>query len=124
METYKRGDIIEGKVTGIENYGIFVSLDNGVTGLIHISEISNSFVRNVLDYASIGEMIRAVVIDIDSSTNKLKLSIKNMNYRENSKNSCKIVETKTGFSNLKKSLGRWIEIKEQELEEKNKKNNK
>ena len=44
---YKIGDIVKGKVTGIENYGIFLLMEDGYTGLIHISEISEKFVRNV-----------------------------------------------------------------------------
>ena len=50
MYNYKKGDMVKGKVTGIEKYGIFVSINDGVTGLIHISEISDAFVKNVFDY--------------------------------------------------------------------------
>lgn len=45
MTKFKKGEIIKGTVTGIEKYGIFVNLDNYYTGLIHISEISNFFVK-------------------------------------------------------------------------------
>ena len=41
MDNYKIGDIVEGTVTGIERYGIFLSFNNNKTGLIHISEISD-----------------------------------------------------------------------------------
>ena len=51
---YKKGNIVTGCVTGIEKYGIFVSLDNYYSGLVHISEISDSFVRNINDYVNIG----------------------------------------------------------------------
>ena len=76
MDKIKIGDVVFGKVTGIEKYGIFLSLDDNINGLIHISEISNSFVKNVEDYASIGETIKAKVIAIDHNYEKLKLSIK------------------------------------------------
>ena len=46
MYNYKKGDMVKGKVTGIEKYGIFVSINDGVTGLIHISEIYDAFVKN------------------------------------------------------------------------------
>ena len=47
---YKIGDIVQGCVTGIEKYGVFVNLDEYYTGLIHISEVSDLYVRNVNDY--------------------------------------------------------------------------
>ena len=53
MSKYEKGKIITGCVTGVENYGIFVTLDEYYSGLIHISEISNNFVRNINDYVNI-----------------------------------------------------------------------
>lgn len=121
MGIYQKGEIISGIVTGIEKYGIFVSLDNNVTGLIHISEVSDSFVRNVGDYAELNETIHAKVIDYDSKHKKLKLSIKNMQYRDGSKAGHPIIETKSGFSSLKKNLDIWVAIKEKEISEKEEK---
>ena len=69
---YKIGDIVKGKVTGIENYGIFLLLEDGYTGLIHISEISEKFVRNVFDYVQLEEVISSRVIDVDDSNKRLK----------------------------------------------------
>ena len=115
MGKYKIGDIVKGKVTGIENYGIFIMLDEKTTGLIHISEISDLFVKNVSDYAEMGEYLSARVIDYDEKNDKLKLSIKNLKYREKEKMPYGIKETLSGFSNLEQSLDRWIQIKESEL---------
>ncbi len=116
MCNYSSGDIIKGKVTGIEEYGIFVVVDDDpdTTGLIHISEISDSFVKNVGDYAKIGDIIVSEVIEYDSLNKKLKLSIKKMN-NDNKKNKG-IVETKSGFASLEKNLTNWIKIKEQNLD--------
>ena len=111
---YKQGDIVKGKVTGIENYGIFLSLKDGSTGLIHISEISDSFVRNILDYAELDEEISAKVLEYDESTKKLKLSVKGIKYRD-SKKMNGINETKSGFTNLEKELQKWIEYKVNEI---------
>ena len=94
---YESGKIVKGCVTGIENYGIFVSFDEYYSGLIHISEISNNFVRNINDYVSIGETIKAKIIDVDDDSCQLKLSIKDINYRTNNKNKEQINETGTGF---------------------------
>ena len=59
---YKIGDVVRCIVTGFKEYGIFVKIKDNYNGLIHISEISNSFVHNVSDYAEIGEEIYAKII--------------------------------------------------------------
>ena len=57
MSKIKKGRIIRGTVTGIESYGVFVSCDDYYTGLIHISEISHGFVKNITDFVHIGDLI-------------------------------------------------------------------
>ena len=73
---YNIGDVIKCTVTGFKDYGIFVKVDHDYIGLIHISEISESFVRNVSDYSEVGETIYAKIIEIDEESKQLKLSIK------------------------------------------------
>ena len=116
MSDYKIGSIVKGKVTGVENYGIFLLVDDNVTGLIHISEISDNFVKNVNDYAKVGDVLEAEVIEYDDVDKKLKLSIKSMHPSKGRKEG--IVETKSGFSKLGSELNNWIEKKEQELNKK------
>ncbi len=106
MPKVKKGDTIKGKVTGIENYGIFLLLDNGYSGLIHISEISDKFVKSVFDYVELGEVIRAKVLEVDEDDKKIKLTIKNFDYRLEDK---KELEDKNGFSPLREMLPKWIE---------------
>ena len=117
MNSYDIGDLVDGIVTGIEDYGIFVSINDNCTGLIHISEISDSFVKNVNDYAEIDEKIVARVIGYDNNSH-LKLSVKGLNYRPSKKNLNSIKETKSGFHNLKESLKYWIDEKCDEINEK------
>ena len=116
MAKYKKGDIVKGIVTGIEKYGIFVSLDDYNSGLIHISEISDAFVKNPADYVNIGESIKALVME-DEIPNSfhVKLSIKNIDYRINQSKNQKIKETKLGFTTLEKKLPEWIEEKKKSL---------
>lgn len=111
MLKYDKGKIVTGQVTGIEKYGIFVSLDEFYSGLIHISEISDGFVKNIKDYVNIGETIRAKVVEIDDDNYHLKLSIKNMNYKTKRKNKGTLKETKLGFKPLEDKLDAWIEEK-------------
>ena len=121
MKNYKKDDVVKGKVTGIEEYGVFVSVDDNVTGLIHISEISTAFVRNILDYVEIGEEIQAKVLEYDSKNKRLKLSIKDFDYRSNNSKKRNISETKSGFENLHNALDKWIEEKEDEMAKNQKK---
>lgn len=69
------GAVVEGSVTGITNFGAFVELGGGKTGLVHISEISNTFVKEVRDYLKEGEKVKVKVINI-SPNGKVELSIK------------------------------------------------
>ena len=119
---YKKGTYVIGTVTGIEDYGIFVKLDDEYTGLIHISEIAKTYVKNINSYVSIGDQIKVKVIEIDDENHHLKLSIKNFNYKNLKNNRIKIVETKNGFSPLKKNLSKWISKKIKNMV-KNKENN-
>ena len=117
MNKYKLNEIIKGTVTGIENYGIFIKIDEEYSGLVHISEISESFVKNVNDYAKIGDIIEVKIIDIDEENHHAKLSIKQINPRNNKKIKTKIIETESGFSHLKANLNTWINKKIAEIEE-------
>lgn len=109
MENLKVGSVVEGIVTGIENYGIFVRMPNDFCGLIHISEIADNFIKNVNDYAELGEKIYVEIINIDYSSKKCILSVKDLNYRM-SRNKI-IKESIRGFSPLKHHLPLWINEK-------------
>ncbi len=116
MKEYIIGSVVTGKVSGIEDYGIFLSFDNGTTGLIHISEISDSFVRNVSDYAKIDDIISAKVLDYDAKMDKLRLSIKALDETDKKKLFGSIKETKNGFESLKESLDLWVKSKLEEID--------
>ena len=107
MEDYEVGSIVKGEVTGIEPYGIFVKVDE-CTGLIHISEIANNYISNITKYVNVGEKIYTKVIDFDSENNRLKLSIKGLNYKEFYHNR-KVKESVRGFSPLQENLDKWMD---------------
>jgi small subunit ribosomal protein S1 len=71
----KVGDVVEGVITGVIDYGAFVNVD-GIEGLIHISEISWERVENPRDYVKVGETVKAKIIAIDKD--RLSLSLKQM----------------------------------------------
>ena len=110
MTKIRKGRIIRGTVTGVESYGAFVSCDDYYTGLIHISEISSGFVKNVEDFVKVGDLILVEVLDIDEESGHLKLSIKNIDYKKNVYyKRRKIKETPLGFKTLEYKLPIWIE---------------
>lgn len=109
MTKYKQGNIIKVNVTGITEYGIFVKTDNDYNGLIHISEVSNKFVQNLKMFVSENEVIYAEVLDCDDANKQLKLSIKNIQYKNKGLKKRKIIETKHGFETLFYKLPYWIE---------------
>lgn len=69
--------VLEGKVAGITNFGAFVDFQDGKTGMIHISEVSSDFVRDINDYLKVGQVVAAKVISI-SEKNEIRLSIKQL----------------------------------------------
>ena len=114
MAVYHEGDVVTGTVTGVEEYGIFLSFEDNQSGLIHISEISDSFVKNVNDYAKINDKLTAKILSVDEDGH-FKLSIKELDGDEK-KNSNHIIETNMAFSTLKEKLPEWIDEAYNELE--------
>ncbi len=68
------GAVLEGKVSGVTKFGAFVNLPGGKSGLVHISEIANTFVSDVAQYVSVGQTVKVKVIGINGD--KITLSIK------------------------------------------------
>lgn len=73
---YEAGQTVEGKVTGIQSYGAFVALDDETQGLVHISEVTHGFVKDINEYLSVGDTVNVKVIQVDEDKNKISLSIR------------------------------------------------
>ncbi len=71
----KVGDLIEGKVTGIKNYGAFVDIGDGKSGMVFISEVANTYVTDINEFLKVGDTVKAVVLNIGED-GKIALSIK------------------------------------------------
>ncbi len=69
------GDIVKGKVTGITKFGVFVELEGGKTGMVHISEVASTYVREIKDYVQMGQEVRVKVLTIGDD-GKIGLSMK------------------------------------------------
>ncbi len=77
-QKYPPGSVITGKITNFTDFGIFVEIEEGIEGLVHISEISQKRVKSSAELFNVGYMVSAVVKSIDVKTKKIRLSIKDM----------------------------------------------
>lgn len=112
------GTILEGKVSGIQSYGAFVSFADGTHGLIHISEISERFVRKIEDYLHVNDNVRVKIIGFDDQKKFYRLSLKQLNDRERQfirkppvlkPRRQKVPMKSQDFTALAKNLPQWIE---------------
>lgn len=74
----EQGSVVKGKVTGLTDFGAFVELEGGKTGMIHISEVSTSYVKDIKEHLQLNQEVTAKVISI-SPEGKIALSIKKLN---------------------------------------------
>ena len=99
------GEIVEGTVTDILKYGVFLKLNDGKSGLVHISEVSKDYVSDIHDVLQSGDKIKAKVIAIDEK-GKIALSIKkateNKNIKEINSNE------KVGTTSLDDMLSKFL----------------
>ena len=120
---FKIGDIIEGEVTGIQNYGVFISLSETEQGLIHISECLHGYMTEIDGFVKIGQKLKVMIIDIDDFTHKISFSMRVMQklnippYPARSKRRRKRYAPNIGFSTLAKKMPRWIDEALLEIEQ-------
>ncbi|QIK56754.1 glucose-6-phosphate isomerase [Erysipelothrix sp. HDW6A] len=118
---YRNGQIVEGVITGIQPYGAFVSIDENTTGLIHISEISDEFVRDINYFVTQGERVIAKVIDSSDGSQQLRLSLKALNYssRRNREDKgyrrANLPSSDLGFTTLAEIMPQWLKEEEKEM---------
>ncbi len=118
VRKYESGEELTGKVTGIQPYGAFISLDEDTQGLVHISEITYGFVKDIHEYLSVGEEVKVKVLDVDDDAGKISLSIralqkappKNRDDRSRKTLQERVNERDAeGFNSLKDKLQDWID---------------
>ena len=114
----KINEVVKVKITGIQTYGAFVTTNNNMDGLIHISEISYGYVKNINDYIKIGDKKYEEAIGFNDKKKHLKLSIKDIDYKNDGSKLVRIAETKSGFKPLKNNLDKWINDKIKEIMDK------
>lgn len=73
---YQVGDLVRGRVTKLMNFGAFVEIEEGIEGLVHISELAEQHVTRASEIVSVGDEVDVVILDMDAATQKMSLSIK------------------------------------------------
>ncbi|MGG3912374.1 S1 domain-containing post-transcriptional regulator GSP13 [Rossellomorea vietnamensis] len=128
---FETGTVVTGKVTGIQPYGAFVALDEETQGLVHISEITHGFVKDVSEHLSVGDEVKVKVLSVDEAAGKISLSIRATEEapaqqakpaaakkpRRQGQGSVKQAAEETtpaGFNTLKDKLEEWIEQSERQ----------
>ena len=112
FENYKVGMTVYGKITGIKPYGAFVKFDDGVTGLIHISEVSYGFVKNIDSFMNVDDYVMTKIIDIDKEHKQLRLSFKALS--QNTRRYTKRVkfmgmpDSNKGFGTIRDKMPEWV----------------
>lgn len=113
----KAGNVVNGKVTGIQPYGAFVSIGENKQGLIHISEITDAYVKDIRDHLQVGDTVTVKILNVDEATGKISLSLKALEKGEKIPDYAKTEGNKgpiensndRGFRPLKEKLKEWIE---------------
>lgn len=116
--TYKVGDVVSGVVTGIQPYGAFVSLDETTQGLVHISEITYGYVKEVSEFLTVAQEVEVKILEVDTDAGKISLSIRELQEkplmpkkedRPRKSLQARVDENdEEGFNTLKEKLADWI----------------
>lgn len=107
-------DLVIGTVVNVKPYALFMSFEDGSQGLLHISEISDSYIRDIEKFGSVGDQLKVKILSIDSSNGFLRVSLKQVPSEEsfsthnNSKRKAPEV-TNVDFKQLEDNLPKWID---------------
>ena len=109
----KVGDILIGKVNQIRPYALFLTFENGQKGLLHISELSDNYIRDIEKYGTVGDDIKVKVLSIDQSNGFLRVSYKAIPVEEryNTHDESKHLSAQfdeADFHDLEEKLPEWI----------------
>jgi general stress protein 13 len=126
-EKIETGSILTGKVTGIQPYGAFVALNENTQGLVHISEITHGYVKDINDHLKVGDEVQVKVLSVDEEAGKIGLSIRateeppaqqSLKTKKPRKRQAAAIVTETegqqGFNTLKDKLQEWIDQSQKE----------
>lgn len=124
---YEVGSVLTGTVKGIQPYGAFVAIDENTQGLVHISEVTHGYVKDVNDHLKIGDEVNVKVLSVDEKSGKISLSIRateeapavteRPKQQAPKKRQAAVVSTaapEEGFNTLKDKLQEWIKASDRQ----------
>ena len=115
---YQVGELVQGTITKIVSYGAFMVFEDEATGLLHISEVANTYIRNLYHYLHVGAIYLVKVIAVDEEKNFLKVSLKQVSKEERENNKGEInerIKKQIDFTSLGQQLPHFIEKTLQEI---------
>ncbi len=127
-EKIETGSVLAGKVTGIQPYGAFIALDENTQGLVHISEITHGYVKDINDHLKVGDEVQVKVLSVDENAGKIGLSIRATEEapvqqavakpkKPRKRQAAAIIpetDGQQGFNTLKDKLQEWIDQSQRE----------
>ena len=120
----KVGDLIIGKVNQVRPYALFLTFENGQNGLLHISELSNDFIRDIEKYGTVGDELKVKVLSVDPNNGFLRVSYKSVpeeeryNTHDESKQPTFHFD-QADFKDLEAKLPEWIDATLKKTKEEN-----
>ncbi|MFC4618366.1 S1 domain-containing post-transcriptional regulator GSP13 [Camelliibacillus cellulosilyticus] len=112
LDQFKVGDIIEGKVTGIKPFGAFVAIDDDHQGLVHISEVSHEYIKDINEVLHVGDSVKVKITKIDAEAGKISLSIRQTEPAperpKRANRGGRKADDKGGFNTLEHKLKEWM----------------
>ncbi|MGO9138694.1 MAG: 30S ribosomal protein S1 [Syntrophales bacterium] len=103
---YAAGSVINGKVTNVTDFGIFVELEEGVEGLVHVSELSHKRVKSASEIYAVGDSVSAIVKSVDLQNRRIRLSIKD--YESQSEGPSSVTQYLNNKENVGSNLGKVL----------------
>ena len=121
---YELNQLVIGKVISVKPYAIFLAFEDGVEGLLHISEISNNYIRDIEKFGVVGDEMKVKILSIDKNNGFLRVSLKQVPPEEafsTHKNEARSIPvlSEDAFKPLADKLPRWIENTLKEIKEGN-----
>ncbi len=123
MDNFVKDSLVIGKVIKIKPYAAFLEFSDGRNGLLHISEISDSYIRDIEKFVEVGDDVKVAILEVDPNDGFLRVSLKrvpneeaysthvNENKREN------VIATNDEFKTLREKMPEWIETTLEKIKE-------
>lgn len=120
---YEVGQLVIGTVNAVKPYALFLTFEDNVQGLLHISEISDAYIRDIEKYGTLGDRLKVLILSIDKTNGFLRVSLKKVPQEEaysTHSNGRSAPDFKKGdFKPLQEKLPEWIDEALEEIKEVN-----